>query len=237
MTDTDTYVGSELELFAGARHWKRYWSRRVVRYAGRRVAEVGAGIGSNTRDLNTGRAEVWFCIEPDIAMSDRLRELVRRNELPSNVNVERGVLADLGPALRVDSIFYIDVLEHIENDRRELTFAAACLEPGGHLVVLAPAHAQLYSPFDRAIGHFRRYSKRSLLALTPPGVRVVEAYYLDSVGLLASLVNRFALRAAMPTSAQIRFWDSVLVRLSRILDPLLRRTLGKTVVVVWRREA
>ena len=40
----------------------------------------------------------------------------------------------------------------------------------------------------------------------------------------------------MPTAGQIRFWDSVLVRLSRVLDPLLGYRVGKSVLVVWRRQ-
>jgi SAM-dependent methyltransferase len=230
------YEGNELELFAQAVHWKAYWIRRILPYIGNRVAEVGAGIGSNTRYLNVGTADSWTCIEPDPQMNDRLRELSGAGELPRNVRVERGVLGDLAPALEVDTIVYIDVLEHIEDDRSELMTAASCLVPGGYLIVLAPAHQWLFSAFDRAIGHFRRYSKTSLTAIPVPGLAVIESYYLDSVGLFASLLNRFALRSALPTPAQIRLWDDVLVRLSRFVDPLLGHTLGKTVVAVWRRD-
>ena len=56
--------------------------------------------------------------------------------------------------------------------------------------------------------------------------------YLDSVGLLASLVNRFHLRSDRPTAAQIRLWDRVLVRMSQILDPVLAHRLGKSVLLV-----
>ena len=39
-----------------------------------------------------------------------------------------------------DCILYIDVLEHIENDRQELIEAKKRLKPGGRLIILAPAH-------------------------------------------------------------------------------------------------
>jgi hypothetical protein len=102
-------------------------------------------------------------------------------------------------------------------------------------VVLAPAHQGLYSPFDRAVGHWRRYSRRSLLAAAPPTLRSVAAYYLDAVGMVASLGNRFLLRKSMPTHDQLMFWDRVLVPASRVIDPILAHRVGKSVVAVWTR--
>lgn len=49
-------------------------------------------------------------------------------------------------ALAFDTIIYIDVLEHIEDDREELNRAASHLRPGGHLIILSPAHQKLFTP-------------------------------------------------------------------------------------------
>ena len=43
----------------------------------------------------------------------------------------------------------------------ELARVAAAAEAGRPVVVLSPAHQWLYTPFDRAIGHFRRYTRRA----------------------------------------------------------------------------
>ncbi|QQP92903.1 class I SAM-dependent methyltransferase (plasmid) [Skermanella sp. TT6] len=228
-----SYAGSELELFRSAERWKTYWGSRLGGYVTGRVLEVGAGIGGTTEVLVTGRAIEWVCLEPDPALSDRLRRSVDAGRLPDRCRVVTGTVADLGAEDRFDTVLYIDVLEHIEDDRAELARAAARLEPGGHLIVLAPAHQFLFTAFDREIGHYRRYDRKSLLALEPPGLRMATAFYLDSVGMLASLGNRLLLRSSMPTAGQIRLWDRMMVPLSRGLDPLLRRSLGKTVVAIW----
>lgn len=57
------------------------------------------------------------------------------------------------------------MLEHIEADAAEMNKAAALLNPGGHIIVLSPAFQFLYNPFDKAIGHYRRYNKRMLKKL------------------------------------------------------------------------
>ena len=103
-------------------------------------------------------------------------------------------------------------------------------------MVLAPAHEALYTPFDRAIGHFRRYSTRSLRDLAPDCLSERRVIYLDSCGVLASLGNRLLLRQAAPTSQQILTWDRYLVPCSRWLDPLLLHKAGKSVLAVWARN-
>src|SRR5262249_21436916 len=134
------------------------------------------------------------------------------------LEVRTGTLASLDQTEIFNTILYIDVLEHIKDDSAELARAAEHLAPGGHLVVLSPAHSWLFSRFDQAIGHFRRYTAKALEALTPAKLRVVKSYYLDSVGLLASAANRLLLAQSLPTARQIHCWDNFMVPCSRILD-------------------
>lgn len=235
MTD-GVYVGSELELFEAAVTWKSYLRQQIAPHLGPRVLEVGAGIGSTTRALSTGIHTRWTCLEPDPTMAARIAESVAAGTLPDFCEAATGTLSVHAEAAEpVDAILYIDVLEHIEKDADEVRIASRLLRPGGRLVVLAPAHQWLYSPFDEAIGHFRRYSRASLAALTCEGLRLTTLRSLDAVGLLASAGNRFLLRDAHPTPAQIRLWDRVLVRASRAVDPVFGYRLGKSVLAVWER--
>jgi hypothetical protein len=111
------------------------------------------------------------------------------------------------------------------------------LNPNGRLIVLGPAHSWLYSEFDAAIGHFRRYTRRTISALQPSGLTIEKLIYLDVVGLFASLGNRLILRSSLPTEQQVLFWDRWLVTSSRVLDPLVGHRLGKSVLAVMRRHA
>jgi SAM-dependent methyltransferase len=147
--------------------------------------------------------------------------------------VAEGTIDQLDAALQYDAILYIDVLEHIEDDAGEVRNAVRRLRPGGRLIILAPAHQYLYSAFDKAIGHYRRYNLARLRELTPEGSVVAGAFMLDSAGFFASLANRLITRSAMPTAAQIRFWDRMLVPIARATDPLTLHRFGKTAVIVW----
>lgn len=231
-----SYIGSELELFATATNWKSYIARLLSPYIARDVLEVGAGIGGNIGYFHNGRVARWLALEPDPAQADAIRARIGAGGLPPDCRVLDGTLGALAPDERFDSILYIDVLEHIADDAAELAAAARHLAPGGHLVVLSPAHRFLFSPFDEAVGHYRRYSLAELTGLAPPGCALVRTRMLDSAGFLASLANRLVLREAEPSRGQIAFWDRVLVPLSRIFDRLTGYRFGKTVVAVWRRE-
>jgi 2-polyprenyl-3-methyl-5-hydroxy-6-metoxy-1,4-benzoquinol methylase len=136
---------------------------------------------------------------------------------------------------KFDSVLYIDVLEHIHDDAAELRLAYQLLAPNGRLIILAPAHQALFSPFDQAVGHYRRYSRRTLSKLVPEGMTLEASRYLDSLGLILSLMNKLVLSSAAPTRTQIRFWDSCVIPLSRILDRLLDYRVGKTVVMIFRK--
>lgn len=232
-----TYVGSELELFAQATNWKRYFARQVQEHLGEEVLEVGAGFGGTARMLCTRPHRRWVCLEPDPQLEAALEGKITSGELPACCQGRVGTLADLDEEDLFDAILYIDVLEHIADDRAEMAMAARHLRPAGKLIVLTPAHQWLFTPFDQAIGHYRRYNKQMLAELAPPSLRCLRLIYLDAVGLLASLGNRFILRSGKPTPQQVWVWDKLMVPVSRLVDPLLGYTVGKSVLGVWQKEA
>ena len=229
------YIGDELELFKHATNWKQYMLAVLKPYIKGKVLEVGAGIAGTTQLFCTESVATWTALEPDASLAETFTLNLADKKMPAPVKLLTGTLADLEPGARFDCVLYIDVLEHIEQDRDELRLAAETLAAGGRLIVLSPAHQFLYSPFDKAIGHFRRYSAEQLLALTPPGVKIELIRYLDAVGMLASMANRLMLKQSMPQPRQLWLWDKALVPISRLLDPVFAYKIGKSVVAVWTK--
>lgn len=233
MSEPFKYPGNELELFQHATRWKNYFAGIIRPFTRGTVLEAGAGIGSNTLLLKTPAAGSWILLEPDTAMCSQLKKKQQQQELPADCSIVNGTIQDLaGP---FDTILYIDVLEHIEDDRQELQRAAALLNPGGHLVVLSPAFPHLFSPFDRAIGHYRRYTKKMMRKLTPQGLELHSNRYYDSVGYFASVLNKVLLRQQYPSIRQVQFWDRWMVPVSRVTDQLCFHAFGKCIIAVWKK--
>ena len=122
----------------------------------RQFLEVGCGHGLLQRELHThaGLTVDGF----DLCLPALLRNETERGRL-YYYNI-----FDCAPAFekRYDVIFLFDVLEHIEDD---VGFLKACLfylKPGGRVIVNVPARRELFSNYDRIIGHVRRYTMQML---------------------------------------------------------------------------
>lgn len=231
-----SYIGGELDLFALAKNWKGYIKSEIARYTTGTVLEVGAGIGATTVALHDGTARRWVCLEPDESLALRLKARLIPCVDRSTTNVVVGSLRTFSGRPCFDCILFIDVLEHIHDDRGQIETAARLIRRGGHIVILSPAHNWLFSEFDKSIGHLRRYNKAILKSMKPAGWVETKLAYLDSVGVFLSLGNALGLRQSMPSQWQIILWDRVCVPASRIIDRLFRGTIGKSVLAVWRKE-
>jgi SAM-dependent methyltransferase len=230
------YPGDELSLFSHAQNWKAYFNKQLRPYIRGRVAEIGAGNGGTTEVLSINRHEIWYAVEPDGALLAEISQKKAGGLLPKTIVEVNGTIKSLGIAESVDTVLYIDVLEHIEDDRQEICQAALQLRCGGNLIVLAPAYQSLFSAFDSAIGHYRRYSLPQLRALTPPALVFRSGFYLDCVGACTSMVNRFFLHKQYPALSEIRFWDRYLIPCSVLIDRMIGHRIGRSVVAVWERQ-
>jgi protein-L-isoaspartate O-methyltransferase len=231
------YIGSELHTFAHATNWKLYVRDKLRPFVSGAVLEVGAGIGSFTVALFGLSHLRWSCVEPDSHLADQIRQRQVRGEISRSVEVINDTLRDLASDRFFDTILYLDVLEHIPDDLIELTCAASHLSGGGRLIVLSPAFPMLYSDFDAAIGHYRRYTRRTLEGIRPNELKSEAVFYLDSAGAFLSLANRLLLRSAMPNVKQVTFWDRNIIPCTRILDPIFGFRFGRSVVAVWQCTA
>jgi len=229
------YQGEELSVFALAHHWKTYVAGIVKPLLQGDVLEVGAGLGSNLTYLLSEKATAWCCLEPDADNCLVLQQRIDKEAILDKCRVQQGSLKDIPGHEMFDSILYYDVLEHIEDDGLELQQASKHLKPGGRLIILSPAHQAMFSGFDKAIGHYRRYNKSSLCAAVPASLSRQCLVYLDSMGFLAyKAFSRFSKEERI-SRKRVLFWDRCLIPLSRIFDPLFGHRLGKTILGVWQK--
>jgi SAM-dependent methyltransferase len=92
------------------------------------------------------------------------------------------------PGERYDLIGCFDVLEHMENDREALERMRELMTPAGWLVLTVPAFSTLWSAYDEAAGHLRRYTREEMIRrVEAAGYRVVYATYF--MGLLYPLLR------------------------------------------------
>ncbi len=226
------YSGSELEAMSAAMNYHRWIVDRFAPYLGRRVAEVGAGIGSVSKLLLGHGVEHLLSFEPSTNMFPGLAQELRDEPRAKAIN---DYFRPSYAAEALDSIVYINVMEHIENDREEMTGALSALRSGGHLLVFVPALAWLYSEFDRELGHFRRYTRRGLRDLASDvGFTVIKAQYFDLAGILPWYVS-FKLLKSRPRAGSVALYDRLVVPPMRLLETAFPPPIGKNVLLVAQK--
>jgi SAM-dependent methyltransferase len=230
------YIGNELELFKHANNWKKYYAKYLKRYLTKDVLEVGAGIGETTHSLCDVTQKSWLCLEPDSELVKLINEKKEKGYLPPFIEVITDTLDGVDTKRKFDTIIYIDVIEHIKEDSLELKKASSFLKKDGCLIILVPAHNYLFSEFDKSIGHYRRYNKKMLKKIVPSELKQIDLRYLDSVGLFASLANKWFLKQKYPELKQIKFWDNYIIPTSKIVDKITFFSIGKTVVGIWQKQ-
>lgn len=228
---SETFEYPQIEMCVGqyAVNWKAYFSKSFQKYIKGDVVEVGAGIGANTKFMFTDQVTSWTYLEPDIRFQKSIKE-----SLPVQEYSLHGTTEDLPLHTNYDTAIYIDVLEHIEDSEEEIKRITNKLKTGGKLIILVPAYQFLYTEFDKNIGHYRRYNKERLRKDTK-GLRELELFYLDSVGVLASMVNKLFFNKGQLTKGTITFWDTYMIPLSRILDPIVGRRFGKSLIGIYEK--
>lgn len=130
-----------------------------------------------------------------------------------------------------------NVLEHIEDDAEALRQFSGLVRPRGHVVLFVPAFQFAMSRFDRAIGHFRRYTQRTLIgAMTSAGLDVRECRYVNCWGLLAWTVMCKVLLGRPKDGTLLRAYDRFYVPAERWVESKIRPPFGQSVFAVGRVE-
>jgi SAM-dependent methyltransferase len=241
MAEALTYAGRDLESMSFARNYHRWILDLFAPHLGRRVVEVGAGTGSFSELLLARDPESLTLVEPSAEMHRLLVERVGRLQSRARVRIHNDTFARVARRVaeeeRPDSVIYVNVLEHVEDDEAELRLVAGALAPGGRALVFVPAFQWLYGSFDRQVGHRRRYTRGGLAAKCErAGLSVVKSAYFDAAGVLPWWLKYRVLRSEKMEPAAVMFYDRVCVPVARRVESLVPPPVGKNVLLVAEKS-
>ncbi len=224
----------EFAALEQARNYRTALLEIFAEYLQGRVLEVGAGIGQLTGLLlKSPEIRELVSIEPDLGFYERLRIAF------PNHSIVHGTVRDLTGPENWDAILSVNVLEHIEDDDRELKSYYALLRPtNGVFCLFVPARPEIYAPLDKDFGHFRRYTRHSLKEkLQQTGFRVIELYYFNFVGYLTWWLSFCALKKRSFNSAAVWCFDRLLFPLPYAVETkIIHPPIGQSLVAVARAE-
>jgi SAM-dependent methyltransferase len=241
-TDGFIYTGRELEAMSVASNYHRWILDIFIPYLGRHLVEVGSGLGSFSKLILSSHAcETLSLVEPSREMCEQLR--VRMEQMPAipRIDVYHASFPEAAPDITAkqspDSVIYVNVLEHIEDDEAELAAIHDALTPQGRVFIFVPALAWLYGAFDERVGHLRRYRKSELEGkLHRAGFRMLVSNYFDLAGVAPWWIKYCLLKSATMESGAVRFYDRYVVPSARRFESMITPPLGKNLIVVAEKR-
>jgi 2-polyprenyl-3-methyl-5-hydroxy-6-metoxy-1,4-benzoquinol methylase len=232
------YAANDLEIIEEARRYGEHVFELFRPFIGRRVLEVGAGIGTMSRKL-VRTADLVVGIEPNANCCARLESAMRGDPKFTMLacHLEECDLDDLR-GKQLDTVYCVNVLEHIEDDVAALTMFKDLVVPGGHVLIYVPAVQAAYGPLDAELGHHRRYSKRTLgAAFAAAGLDLIRMKYANPIGLIGWMYNSHVTKARHHSLEQVQLFERFVAPWALPLERLIPPPIGSSLIGVGVKRA
>ena len=224
-----------LRAIAEADRFNEWMYDQVCPFAQGRILEIGSGIGNiSTFFVRDGH---------DITLSDVRTQYTQQlsQSFPGEMVLEMDLVhPDFETKYRdqlgtYDLVFALNVVEHIRDDRLALSNMRRLLKPGGVMFVLVPAYPFLFNNFDRALEHYRRYTRKSLAAVHPTGIAVIHNQYYNLMGMPGWFIVGGLLGKKIIPASNMRLYN-LLTPFFRWMDRLVFHRVGLSVIQASRRS-
>lgn len=228
-----------LSVISKAERFNQWMYNTIEPFCAGMILEVGSGIGNISRFfLEAGHSIALSDVR--ISYVNQLKQTFSHH--PKLINVIQLDLVD--PDFKekynsmkemFDTLFSLNVIEHIENDHLAIQNAHYLMKKGGNLVILVPAYPSLYNHFDRSLGHFRRYTRKSLKnIMKEQKLKIIHSQYFNLAGILGWFVSGKLQKNKTIPGRQMDLYNQ-LVPAFKFLDLLTMNLAGLSVIAVGRK--
>lgn len=220
------------------------WMYQEIKpYLAGNILEVGSGIGTYSEKVIKDFPESNIVLSDiDQEYVDNLSAKYRNKNSIEVAKLDLNNKTDFENLSRLDkkinSIYALNVLEHVKNDILALNSLYDLLEPGGRVVVLVPAHKFLYNCIDKGVGHYRRYTKREVeRKIRKTKFKMEKFFYFNSLSILGWYVNGNILKKSIVSEGAIGFFNKFVPYLKFFEKYILRKKLGISLIFILKKPA
>lgn len=235
-SDAKDPIGLEtLKLFTKAERFNRWMFESISSYCIGSILEIGSGIGNISKLLLEKDGPLTLSdLRPEYCVF--LKQRFRANQLNGIFQLDLSVtdFEENYPQLlgQFDTIVALNVIEHIEDDGIAVKNCKRLLKQGGRLIVLVPAFQVLNNSLDTELGHFRRYTKKSLTALLQKeDMNVTHTKYFNGTGIFGWWWAGAVLKSKIISTRQLKIYNK-LVPVFRLIDKFAGNIAGLSVIAV-----
>ncbi|HMT28064.1 MAG TPA: methyltransferase [Bacteroidia bacterium] len=228
-----------LQVISDAHHFNDWMYDTIKPFCHGRILEVGSGIGNISERFFRDKQDIYLSdIRKNyrIFLSQKFPEAFSANRILDLDLVHASFDTEYSSILNsFDTVFALNVVEHIKDHDEAIQNCVKLLKPGGKLIILVPAYQSIYNHLDKELYHYRRYTKKTLEKLfTKNQVQLSNSFYFNAAGIPAWFISGRLQRHKTIPKGQMNFFNS-LVPVFKIVDSLLLNSIGLSVVCVGRK--
>ncbi len=228
-----------LKTIALANHLNQWMYSSIKPFCKGKILEIGSGVGNISEYFLKDNAPILLTDIRD-SYCESLREKFAANT--AFLGIENMNLVDPEFDFRFskyfesfDTVFALNVVEHIFDDQLAIANCYKLLKKGGHLVILVPAFQSLFNNFDVELEHYRRYTRRKLESLfVSCNFNILSSRYFNAAGIAGWIVSGKIQHHRIIPAGQIRLYNR-LVFLFRLFDKLIFNSFGLSVITVGKK--
>ena len=229
-----------LNVVAEADRFNTWMYHTIKPFCTGRILEIGSGIG-NISDF-------FINDNQQVTLSD-----IRQNYVDILKKKHRGK-ANLNDVLLMDiidpefdekfadyfetfdSIYALNIVEHVKDDKRAIANMKKLLKPGGNMVILVPAYQGLYNIFDKELEHYRRYNMKMLDGImTANQLKIIHHQYFNFIGIFGWWFSGSILKKKTIPGGQMKLYNR-LVPVFKLIDRIIGNSMGLSVISVGQKE-
>jgi len=229
-----------LDVIAEADNFNRWIYDTIKPYCKGNILEIGSGLGNISRffvddNLNIFLSDVRssYCDMLRKRFSNKANVLGVENIDLVNKNFDTLYANQLG---KFDTLFALNVIEHIEDDNLAIVNCKKFLTKSGRLIILVPAYQCLYNQFDRELYHYRRYIKKQMCDLFQINdLTIKSSFYFNALGIGGWFVSGKLTKNKYIPKSQMIFYNRI-IPLAKLLDDLVFSKIGLSVIVIGEKR-
>lgn len=236
----DTEGEDTLNTISLANHFNKWMYNTISPWCKGKILEIGSGVGNISEFFVHDNASILltdiregYCESLHAKFADNNTLLGIETMNLVDVDFDQKFSKYFGS---FDSVFALNVVEHIYDDRLAVSNCYKLLKSGGRLVILVPAYQWLYNDLDKELEHYRRYTRKRLNSLILScDFSVLHSQYYNAAGIAGWFVSGKMQHNKIIPATQIRLYNK-LVFFFKLFDKLIFNSFGLSVISVGQKQ-
>lgn len=239
MQPTHNIESEGLHILANAEKFNKWMYSSIKNYVAGNILEIGSGIGNISKYFIINNDSITLSDTDDFYIDQLKSKYIEYPNVKDIISIDLQI-ADFKKQYstlenQYDSIFLLNVLEHIKDESYAIQNLNFLLKENGTLVILVPAYNFLYSKMDKELNHFRRYTTKKLAAvIQKENLIVASSFYFNLLGVPAWYYGKIRKYRSLP-SGDMKLFNK-LTPLGKLLDRITFRKIGLSAIVVAKKK-